>query len=155
MTRPHQQWSYSRHGFLTLPWLHSSLPPSRAKDKRTNDIVALKRIRMERENDGLPISSLREIKLLKTLRHDNIVLVKEVAVGNDLDQIFLVMEYCEQVGKCSFSSCIYSKYLLCHYRVASDMWLTGFTTLNHPIYFFVFLGYGCSNGQREETIHAS
>ncbi|KAG9073200.1 Cyclin-dependent kinase 10 [Linnemannia hyalina] len=51
---------------------------------------------MERENDGLPISSLREIKLLKTLRHDNVVLVKEVAVGNDLDQIFLVMEYCEQ-----------------------------------------------------------
>ncbi|KAF9083918.1 Cyclin-dependent kinase 10 [Mortierella sp. AD031] len=68
----------------------------RAKDKKTNEIVALKRIRMERENDGLPISSLREIKLLKTLRHDNIVLVKEVAVGNDLDQIFLVMEYCEQ-----------------------------------------------------------
>jgi serine/threonine protein kinase len=54
---------------------------------------------MERENDGLPISSLREIKLLKTLRHDNIVLVKDVVVGNDLDQIFLVMEYCEQVIK--------------------------------------------------------
>ncbi|KAF9955243.1 Cyclin-dependent kinase 10 [Mortierella alpina] len=68
----------------------------RARDKRTGEIVALKRIRMERENDGLPISSLREIKLLKTLRHDNIVLVKEVAVGSDLDQIFLVMEYCEQ-----------------------------------------------------------
>ncbi|KAF9351545.1 Cyclin-dependent kinase 10 [Mortierella sp. NVP85] len=68
----------------------------RARDKRSNEIVALKRIRMERENDGLPISSLREIKLLKTLRHDNIVLVKDVAVGNDLDQIFLVMEYCEQ-----------------------------------------------------------
>ncbi|KAG0321588.1 Cyclin-dependent kinase 10 [Dissophora globulifera] len=68
----------------------------RAKDKKTNEIVALKRIRMERENDGLPISSLREIKLLKTLRHDNIVLVKDVAVGSDLDQIFLVMEYCEQ-----------------------------------------------------------
>ncbi|KAF9930669.1 Cyclin-dependent kinase 10 [Linnemannia zychae] len=68
----------------------------RARDKKTNEIVALKRIRMERENDGLPISSLREIKLLKTLRHDNIVLVRDVAVGNDLDQIFLVMEYCEQ-----------------------------------------------------------
>ncbi|KAF9171712.1 Cyclin-dependent kinase 10 [Mortierella sp. AD011] len=68
----------------------------RARDKKTDEIVALKRIRMERENDGLPISSLREIKLLKTLRHDNIVLVKDVAVGNDLDQIFLVMEYCEQ-----------------------------------------------------------
>ncbi|KAG0339805.1 Cdc2- kinase [Podila humilis] len=68
----------------------------KAKDKTTGDIVALKRIRMERENDGLPISSLREIKLLKTLRHENVVLVKEVAVGRDLDQIFLVMEYCEQ-----------------------------------------------------------
>ncbi|KAG0047715.1 Cyclin-dependent kinase 10 [Gryganskiella cystojenkinii] len=68
----------------------------RAKDKRTNEIVALKRIRMERESDGLPISSLREIKLLKTLKHENIVLVKEVAVGSDLDQIFLVMEYCQQ-----------------------------------------------------------
>ncbi|KAF9438167.1 NADPH-dependent diflavin oxidoreductase 1 [Entomortierella beljakovae] len=68
----------------------------RARDKKTNGIVALKRIRMERENDGLPISSLREIKLLKTLRHDNIVLVKDVVVGSDLDQIFLVMEYCEQ-----------------------------------------------------------
>lgn len=70
---------------------------SKAKDKKTGDIVALKRIRMERESDGLPISSLREIKLLKTLRHENVVLVKEVAVGRDLDQIFLVMEYCEQV----------------------------------------------------------
>ncbi|KAF9308083.1 Cyclin-dependent kinase 10 [Podila horticola] len=68
----------------------------KAKDKITGDIVALKRIRMERESDGLPISSLREIKLLKTLRHENVVLVKEVAVGRDLDQIFLVMEYCEQ-----------------------------------------------------------
>ncbi|KAG0012674.1 Cyclin-dependent kinase 10 [Podila clonocystis] len=68
----------------------------KAKDRKTGDIVALKRIRMERESDGLPISSLREIKLLKTLRHENVVLVKEVAVGRDLDQIFLVMEYCEQ-----------------------------------------------------------
>ncbi|KAG0233191.1 Cyclin-dependent kinase 10 [Actinomortierella wolfii] len=68
----------------------------RARDKKTKEIVALKRVRMERESDGLPISSLREIKLLKTLRHENVLLVKEVAVGNDLDQIFLVMEYCEQ-----------------------------------------------------------
>lgn len=52
---------------------------------------------MEQENDGLPLSSLREIMLLKSIRHDNVVLVKEVAVGPDLDSIFMVMEYCEQV----------------------------------------------------------
>lgn len=67
------------------------------RDRKSKEIVALKRIRMEQENDGLPLSSLREIMLLKSIRHDNVVLVKEVAVGPDLDSIFMVMEYCEQV----------------------------------------------------------
>lgn len=52
---------------------------------------------MERETDGLPISSLREIMLLKRLNHLNIVNVKHIAVGGQLDAIFLGMEYCEQV----------------------------------------------------------
>ncbi len=40
----------------------------RAKDKRTNEIVALKRLKMEKERDGFPITSLREINtLLKVL----------------------------------------------------------------------------------------
>lgn len=69
----------------------------RAKDKRTSDIVALKKVRMEREKDGIPISSLREISLLLSLDHNNIVRLKEVVVGRHLDSIFLVMEYCEQV----------------------------------------------------------
>ncbi|RUS23963.1 kinase-like domain-containing protein [Jimgerdemannia flammicorona] len=69
---------------------------SRARDRNTKEIVALKKIRMERETDGLPVSSLREIILLKRLNHPNIVNVLDVAVGNQLDAIFLVMEYCEQ-----------------------------------------------------------
>ncbi|RUS23962.1 cyclin-dependent kinase 10 [Jimgerdemannia flammicorona] len=68
----------------------------RARDRNTKEIVALKKIRMERETDGLPVSSLREIILLKRLNHPNIVNVLDVAVGNQLDAIFLVMEYCEQ-----------------------------------------------------------
>lgn len=51
---------------------------------------------MEEEKDGLPVSSLREINILLNLRHRNIVELKEVVVGKKLDNIFLVMEYCEQ-----------------------------------------------------------
>lgn len=51
---------------------------------------------MDREKDGMPVSGVREIGLLLTLRHENIVYLKEVAVGDELDKMFLVMEYCEQ-----------------------------------------------------------
>lgn len=68
----------------------------RAHDTKTDEIVALKKVRMDKERDGIPISSLREINLLLKLRHPNIVELKEVVVGNHLDSIFLVMGYCEQ-----------------------------------------------------------
>jgi cyclin-dependent kinase 10 len=68
----------------------------RARSTINNDIVALKKVRMEEEKDGLPISSLREINILLNIRHLNIVELKEVVVGKRLDNIFLVMEYCEQ-----------------------------------------------------------
>ncbi|XP_065827696.1 cyclin-dependent kinase 10-like isoform X2 [Oscarella lobularis] len=68
----------------------------RARDTKTNKIVALKRVRMEKERDGLPISSLREIMLLLKLRHENVVELIEVVVGRELNSIFLVMKYCEQ-----------------------------------------------------------
>ncbi|EDL14419.1 mCG50348, isoform CRA_a [Mus musculus] len=51
---------------------------------------------MDKEKDGIPISSLREITLLLRLCHPNIVELKEVVVGNHLESIFLVMGYCEQ-----------------------------------------------------------
>lgn len=70
---------------------------SRVTDKKTKATLALKRIRMENESDGLPVSSLREITLLKRLVHENVVRVQEVVVGQELDSIFMVMEYCEQV----------------------------------------------------------
>ncbi|KAG9272095.1 cyclin-dependent kinase 10 isoform X1 [Astyanax mexicanus] len=68
----------------------------RARDTRTNEIVALKKVRMDKEKDGIPISSLREITLLLRLRHPNIVELKEVVVGSHLESLFLVMSYCEQ-----------------------------------------------------------
>ena len=75
----------------------------------------MKRIRMEREHDGLPVSSLREIALLKTLNHQNIVSVRQIAVGRELDSIYLVMEYCHHVSN---SKGISSMFEMFHCRLS-------------------------------------
>ncbi|XP_047102579.1 cyclin-dependent kinase 10 [Schistocerca piceifrons] len=68
----------------------------RARDTKSDKVVALKKVRMEHEKDGLPVSGLREISVLLSCRHENIVHLKEVVVGRSLESIFLAMEYCEQ-----------------------------------------------------------
>lgn len=67
----------------------------RAMDKRTEEIVALKRLKMEKEREGFPITSLREINTLLKGQHPNIVTVREMVVGCNMDKIFIVMDYVE------------------------------------------------------------
>lgn len=45
----------------------------KAKDRNSEAIIALKRIRLEAEDEGIPSTAIREISLLKELRHPNIV----------------------------------------------------------------------------------
>ena len=45
----------------------------KAKHKPTNRHVALKRILMHNEKEGMPVTALREIKILKSLRHPCII----------------------------------------------------------------------------------
>eukprot|EP00850_Spirogloea_muscicola_P014616 SM000106S13964 [mRNA] locus=s106:281759:284864:- [translate_table: standard] len=69
----------------------------RARDKRSGEVVALKRVKMDKEREGFPMTSLREINILLSFAHDgphaSIVDVREVVVGSNLDAIFMVMEY--------------------------------------------------------------
>jgi cell division cycle 2-like len=58
----------------------------RARDKQTGEIVALKRLKMDQEKNGFPITSLREIRTLMEARHPNVVQVKEIVVGDTLTQ---------------------------------------------------------------------
>ncbi|KAF2292566.1 hypothetical protein GH714_025620 [Hevea brasiliensis] len=67
----------------------------RARDKKNGEIVALKKVKMEKEREGFPLTSLREINILLSFHHPSIVDVKEVVVGSNLDSIFMVMEYME------------------------------------------------------------
>jgi len=45
----------------------------KAKDKKTGELLALKKIRLEAEDEGIPSTAIREISLLKQLQHPNIV----------------------------------------------------------------------------------
>ena len=66
-----------------------------ARDKETGRIVALKRVKEQSfESEGMPQTSIREIALLRRLRHPHIVSLIEVVVGSRADSVFLVFEYC-------------------------------------------------------------
>ncbi len=45
----------------------------KAKDKLTGEILALKKIRLEQEEEGVPSTAIREISLLKELNQENVV----------------------------------------------------------------------------------
>ena len=50
----------------------------KGKDRITGDFVAMKKIRLELEDEGMPSTALREISLLKELQHPNIVRLYDV-----------------------------------------------------------------------------
>lgn len=45
----------------------------KGRNKKTNRLVALKKIRLESEEEGVPSTAIREISLLKELQHPNVV----------------------------------------------------------------------------------
>lgn len=45
----------------------------KARDRQTNLIVAMKKVKLENEDEGIPSTTLREISTLRQLRHQNIV----------------------------------------------------------------------------------
>lgn len=68
-------------------------------DKKNGDIVALKRINTEQEENGFPITAIREVAILKALSHPNIVTLKEIVTskghGEIPKNVFMVFEYLE------------------------------------------------------------
>ncbi|KAK5670691.1 serine/threonine protein kinase, CMGC, CDC2/CDK subfamily [Batrachochytrium dendrobatidis] len=47
--------------------------------KASKAIVALKKILIHNDKEGMPITALREIKILKSLSHDNVITLREMA----------------------------------------------------------------------------
>jgi serine/threonine protein kinase len=74
----------------------------KARDKQTGELCALKKVRLENEKEGFPITAVREIQILRQLTHTNIVNLKEIVmdartiadIRNDTS-FYLVFEYCD------------------------------------------------------------
>ncbi|XP_025197800.1 cyclin-dependent kinase 1-like [Melanaphis sacchari] len=57
----------------------------------SKEIVAVKKIRMEMEDEGIPATAIREISILKELNHPNIVNLREILM--DDSRLYLVFEF--------------------------------------------------------------
>lgn len=55
----------------------------KAINLETGETVAIKKIRLEKEDDGVPSTAIREISLLKNLKHPNVVELKEVLFSKE------------------------------------------------------------------------
>ncbi|XP_033826344.1 cyclin-dependent kinase 12 isoform X2 [Periophthalmus magnuspinnatus] len=73
----------------------------KAKDKDTGELVALKKVRLDNEKEGFPITAIREIKILRQLKHRSVVNMKEIVTDKqdaldfkkDKGAFYLVFEY--------------------------------------------------------------
>jgi len=63
----------------------------KARDTVTNQLVALKKIRLEAEDEGVPSTAIREISLLKELKDDNIVKLLDIIHADQ--KLYLVFEF--------------------------------------------------------------
>ena len=63
----------------------------KTKNSITNEYVAVKKLRLESEREGFPITAIREIKLLQSFNHPNIVGLLEMMVEHN--QIYMVFDY--------------------------------------------------------------
>ena len=63
----------------------------KARDRETDKIVALKKIRLENTDEGIPSTAIREISLLQELRHQNIVELKDIVHGEN--KLYLIFEF--------------------------------------------------------------
>lgn len=63
----------------------------KAKDIITQKYVALKRIRLDSETEGVPSTAIREISLLKDLQHHSVVKLFDVVIMDS--SIYMIFEY--------------------------------------------------------------
>ncbi|CAL8090480.1 unnamed protein product [Calicophoron daubneyi] len=73
----------------------------KVRHKVTKEQFALKRLKIEQETEGFPVTALREIRILRSLSHENIVCLRDVChkranpSSNYRYEFYLLFELCE------------------------------------------------------------
>ena len=57
--------------------VYKATPPPEM-DIEAGELLALKKVRLENEKEGFPITAVREIKILRQLKHKNIIKLREI-----------------------------------------------------------------------------
>ena len=63
----------------------------KGRHKKRGDIVAMKKVKIDAEEEGIPATSVREISMLRDIQHPNIVQLKDILMS-DL-KLYLVFEF--------------------------------------------------------------
>ncbi|KAJ8949190.1 hypothetical protein NQ318_021683, partial [Aromia moschata] len=63
----------------------------KGKNKKTGELVAMKKIRLVSDDEGVPSTAIREISLLKELRHPNIVSLEDVMMEEQ--RLYIIFEF--------------------------------------------------------------
>lgn len=66
----------------------------KCEDNTTGQLVALKRIRLENDDDGVPSTAIREVSILRELQHPNVVRLLDCVCQDR--KLLLVFEHLEQ-----------------------------------------------------------
>ncbi|XP_027629795.1 cyclin-dependent kinase 9 [Tupaia chinensis] len=102
----------------------------KAKHRKTGKKVALKKVLMENEKEGFPITALREIKILQLLKHENVVNLIEICrtkaspYNRCKGSIYLVFDFCEH-DLAGLLSNVLVKFTLSEIKKVMQMLLNG------------------------------
>lgn len=75
----------------------------KGRNKTTGQVVAMKKIRLESEEEGVPSTAVREISLLKELQHPNVVRYESfhdiiyIKQNQNLEVVLLKILYCKRL----------------------------------------------------------
>ena len=72
-----------------------------AQDRASGDLVALKKVKVESDKDGFPVTAVREMRVLQMIDHENVIRLREVVrsrphpTNANRGSVYMVFDYAE------------------------------------------------------------
>ncbi len=62
-------------------------------DRQNNKVVALKKVKFGRDDEGIPATTLREMSLLREIKHKGTIMLYEIIHIVATQKLYLILEY--------------------------------------------------------------